>query len=66
LDGEREMEIKEGQRAAIRLAAEGPEVVDVNRTMTLAMQNKTLARENEKKSVNHPNLLWQLNLDKHN
>jgi len=48
LDGEREIEIKRGQRATVRLAAEGPVVVDVNRTMTWAMQNKILAPENEK------------------
>jgi predicted polyphosphate/ATP-dependent NAD kinase len=48
LDGEREVEIKRGQRATIRLGAKGPMVVDVNRTMTLAMQNKILAPENEK------------------
>jgi predicted polyphosphate/ATP-dependent NAD kinase len=47
LDGEREVEIKKGQRAAIRLAAEGPMVVDINRTMTWAMQHKILAPENE-------------------
>ena len=51
LDGEREVEIKKGQRAAIRLAPKGPIVVDVNRTMTLAMQNKTLAPENEKNPI---------------
>jgi predicted polyphosphate/ATP-dependent NAD kinase len=50
LDGEREVEIKRGQGAAVRLAAEGPVVVDVNRTMTLARQQKILAPENE----NHP------------
>jgi hypothetical protein len=50
LDGEREVEIKRGQGAAVRLAAEGPAVVDVNRTMTLAMQHKILAPENK----NHP------------
>jgi predicted polyphosphate/ATP-dependent NAD kinase len=48
LDGEREVEIKRGQQAAIRLAAEGPVVVDVNRTMTWAMRNKILVPENEK------------------
>ncbi len=47
LDGEREVEIKRGQQAAIRLAVEGPVVVDVNRTMTLAVQHKILAPENE-------------------
>jgi hypothetical protein len=48
LDGEREVEIKRGQRAAIRLGAEGPVVVDVNRTMTLAMQDKIFAPNNRK------------------
>jgi predicted polyphosphate/ATP-dependent NAD kinase len=48
LDGEREVEIKRGQQAAIRLAAEGPVVVDVHRTMTSAMQHRILAPENEK------------------
>jgi hypothetical protein len=48
LDGEREVEIKRGQRATIRLVAEGPVVVDVNRTMTLAAQNKILAPGNGK------------------
>jgi predicted polyphosphate/ATP-dependent NAD kinase len=48
LDGEREVEIKRGQQAAIRLGAEGPLVVDVNLTMTVAIQNKILAPENEK------------------
>ena len=45
LDGEREVEIKKGQKAAIRLSADGPLVVDINRTMAFAMQNKTLAPE---------------------
>jgi predicted polyphosphate/ATP-dependent NAD kinase len=48
LDGEREVEIKRGQRATIRLGAEGPVVVDVNHTMTWAMQNRILVPENEK------------------
>lgn len=51
LDGERELEVKKGQRAAIRLAPGGPVVVDVNRTMTLAMQNKILAPEHEKPPI---------------
>ena len=49
LDGEREVEIKRGQGATIRLAAEGPVVVDVNRTMTLAVQHRILAPQNKKK-----------------
>lgn len=43
LDGEREIEIRKGQYAAIRLAKEGPVVVDVKRTMTAAMKRKILA-----------------------
>jgi ATP-NAD kinase N-terminal domain len=43
LDGEREVEIKRHQQAAIRLSPEGPLVIDVRRTMTFAMQNKILA-----------------------
>jgi hypothetical protein len=54
LDGEREVEIKSGQRATIRLAADGPVIVDVNRTMRLAMQNKIFAPENEKNSAAIP------------
>jgi len=45
LDGEREIEIKRGQQAAIRLAADGPLVVDVDRTMAFARRNKILAPE---------------------
>jgi predicted polyphosphate/ATP-dependent NAD kinase len=51
LDGEREVEVKRGQRATMRLAAQGPVVVDVNRTMTLAMQDKILAPESDKKPL---------------
>ena len=40
LDGEREVEIKKGRRTTIRLTADGPVVVDVNRTMACAMQEK--------------------------
>jgi predicted polyphosphate/ATP-dependent NAD kinase len=47
LDGEREVEIKGGQWATIRLAAEGPVVVDVDRTMTLAMREKIFAPNNK-------------------
>jgi hypothetical protein len=36
LDGEREVEIRSGSRAAIRLNTEGPLVVDVDKTMSLA------------------------------
>jgi predicted polyphosphate/ATP-dependent NAD kinase len=38
LDGEREIEIKRGQQASIRLATDGPLVVDVDRTMAVASQ----------------------------
>jgi hypothetical protein len=50
LDGEREVEVKRGQRAAMRLAAQGPVVVDVNRTMNRAMQDNILAPESENRS----------------
>ena len=42
LDGEREVEIRPGQQAAIRLEKDGPVVVDVKRTMTAAMKRETL------------------------
>jgi predicted polyphosphate/ATP-dependent NAD kinase len=45
LDGEREIEIKRGQKATIRLATDGPLVVDVDRTMAFAGRNKILAPE---------------------
>jgi hypothetical protein len=45
LDGEREVEIKRHQRAAIRLSPKGPLVVDIRRTMTFAMQNKLFAAD---------------------
>jgi len=45
LDGEREVEIKKGQKAAIRLSVDGPRVVDVGRTMAFAMKKKILAPE---------------------
>jgi len=43
LDGEREIEIRRGHIAAIRLAKDGPIVVDVKRTMESAMKRKILA-----------------------
>jgi hypothetical protein len=43
LDGERELEIKRHEQAAIRLSTEGPLVVDIRRTMTFAMDKKILA-----------------------
>lgn len=45
LDGEREVEVRRGHRAAIRLKKEGPLVVDVNRTMNCAMKRRVLAPE---------------------
>ena len=43
LDGEREVEIRKGQQAAIRLSVHGPLVVDVERTMVFAMERKIFA-----------------------
>ncbi|MBC2710931.1 MAG: NAD(+)/NADH kinase [Desulfosarcina sp.] len=43
LDGEREVEIKKGQEAAIRLSVNGPLVVDVEGTMTFAMKREIFA-----------------------
>lgn len=43
LDGEREVEIKKGQAAAIRLSTQGPLVVDVRRTMMVAMEKRLFA-----------------------
>ncbi|NOX32729.1 MAG: ATP-NAD kinase [Deltaproteobacteria bacterium] len=40
LDGEREVEIKKGQKATIRLSADGPFVVDVSRTMAFAVNKE--------------------------
>jgi predicted polyphosphate/ATP-dependent NAD kinase len=45
LDGEREVEIRRGQEVALRLAKEGPIIVDVKRTMTAAMERKILSPE---------------------
>jgi hypothetical protein len=45
LDGEREVEIRKGQPAAVRLSRCGPRVIDVTRTMTAAMSRKLLAPE---------------------
>jgi hypothetical protein len=47
LDGEREVEVKKGERATIRLDIEGPVVVDIGRTMRWAMQNSILAPAHE-------------------
>jgi hypothetical protein len=56
LDGEREIEIKRGQPAAIRLGTNGPLVVDVERTMAVAMQNRILAPQYVKKPVGFQNV----------
>jgi predicted polyphosphate/ATP-dependent NAD kinase len=45
LDGEREVEVRKGQQAAVRLAPDGPVVVDVARTMAAAMKRRILAPE---------------------
>jgi hypothetical protein len=47
LDGEREVEIRRGQTAAVRLSRSGPKVVDVTRTMMAAMIRRLLAPETE-------------------
>ena len=46
LDGEREVEIKKGQKAAIRLSQNGPLVVDICGTMAVAMKKKIFKKEN--------------------
>jgi predicted polyphosphate/ATP-dependent NAD kinase len=56
LDGEREVEIKRGQKATIRLTTNGPLVVDVSRTMAFAMQHKILAPQYGKKSATIQNV----------
>jgi hypothetical protein len=43
LDGERELEIRQGQQAAVRLGNAGPTVVDVTRTMNAAMKRNIFA-----------------------
>jgi predicted polyphosphate/ATP-dependent NAD kinase len=52
LDGEREVEIKKEQKAAIRLSQHGPLVVDVDRTMEFAMQKKIFASETSISEIN--------------
>ena len=54
LDGEREVEISEGQTATVRLSLKGPPIVDVTRTMTSAMNRKILAPEESKDSPAKP------------
>ena len=51
VDEEREIEIKKGQKAIIRLSTDGPLVVDVDRTMEIAVQNNILAPEYGKKPI---------------
>ncbi len=43
LDGERELEVKKGWKAAVRLSTGGPVVVDVERVMAFATRHKILA-----------------------
>lgn len=43
LDGERELEIKKGRKVALRLSAEGPVVVDADRTMAFAEKSNRFA-----------------------
>lgn len=43
LDGERELEIRPGQQAAVRLGSGGPTVVNVTRTMNAAMKRNIFA-----------------------
>jgi predicted polyphosphate/ATP-dependent NAD kinase len=49
LDGEREVEIRRGQQAAIRLSENGPSVVDVTRTMKAAMKRSIFTADREKR-----------------
>jgi len=49
LDGEREVEIRQGQQAAIRLGEAGPTVVDVTRTMKAAMKRNIFTADVGKK-----------------
>jgi predicted polyphosphate/ATP-dependent NAD kinase len=66
LDGEREVEIKRREQAAIRLSPDGPLVVDVNRTMAFAMHHKILAPAYDKKPLTFQNLVDRLNNGKFN
>jgi predicted polyphosphate/ATP-dependent NAD kinase len=43
LDGERELEIRKGRKAAVRISADGPVVVDVGRTMAFAEKSGIFA-----------------------
>ena len=49
LDGEREVEIRQGQQAAIRLGVAGPTVVDVTRTMKAAMKRNIFTADRGKR-----------------
>ena len=44
LDGERELELRRGERVAVRLAADGPRVIDVRRTLQAAAEANLLCR----------------------
>ena len=52
LDGEREVEIKKGEKSEIQLSADGPMVVDVGRTMAFAMKRKIFAPETSISEIN--------------
>jgi hypothetical protein len=47
LDGEREVEVRKDQQASVRLAVDGPIVVDVSRAMEAAMKSGALTSEGE-------------------
>ena len=49
LDGEREVEIRQGQQVAIRLGVAGPTVVDVTRTMKAAMKRNIFTADRGKR-----------------
>jgi predicted polyphosphate/ATP-dependent NAD kinase len=66
LDGEREVEIKRDQKATIRLSASGPLVVDVERTMALAMHHKIFAPAYDKNPLTFQNLADRSNNGKFN
>ena len=53
LDGEREVEIHQGQEAAIRLGEAGPTVVDVTRTMKAAMKRNIFTSEMGRRLNSH-------------
>jgi len=56
LDGEREVEVRSGQHAAIRLAKDGPVVVNVQRALHHAMKRKILTggEESDRCSLRAP------------